>query len=114
VTWRQGTKGNLSARLATFRVRAGDGLVWGNSPIKRVGEKRYPAFRGLRRLRACPPCGKPSSDGYSLASTHPCDALNADAASNYRPTSKCPGSVRASLQGHVSQSMVMLRVTIAR
>ncbi|KQO64092.1 transposase [Methylobacterium sp. Leaf87] len=31
VTWRQGTKGKLSARFATIRVRAGDGPVWGNN-----------------------------------------------------------------------------------
>lgn len=31
VTWRQGTKGKLSARFAAPRVRAGDGPVWGNN-----------------------------------------------------------------------------------
>ena len=31
VTWRQGTKGKLSARFAAIRVRAGDGPVWGNN-----------------------------------------------------------------------------------
>ncbi|WP_244479736.1 IS701 family transposase, partial [Methylobacterium sp. Leaf111] len=31
VTWRQGTKGKLSARFAALRVRAGDGPVWGNN-----------------------------------------------------------------------------------
>jgi SRSO17 transposase len=31
VTWRQGTKGALSARFAMTRVRAGDGPVWGNN-----------------------------------------------------------------------------------
>jgi hypothetical protein len=31
VTWRQGTKGALSARFAITRVRVGDGLVWGNN-----------------------------------------------------------------------------------
>ena len=31
VTWRQGTKGKLSARFAAIRVRVGDGPVWGNN-----------------------------------------------------------------------------------
>jgi len=31
VTWRQGTKGALSARFAATRVRVGDGPVWGNN-----------------------------------------------------------------------------------
>ena len=31
VTWRQGTKGKLSARFAMTRVRVGDGPVWGNN-----------------------------------------------------------------------------------
>ena len=31
VTWRQGTKGKLSARFAALRVRAGDGPVWGDN-----------------------------------------------------------------------------------
>lgn len=31
VTWRQGTKGALSARFAMTRVRVGDGPVWGNN-----------------------------------------------------------------------------------
>ncbi|KQP91661.1 IS701 family transposase [Methylobacterium sp. Leaf117] len=30
VTWRQGTKGKLSARFAAIRVRVGDGPLWGN------------------------------------------------------------------------------------
>jgi hypothetical protein len=31
VTWRQGTKGKLSARFAVLWVRVGDGAVWGNN-----------------------------------------------------------------------------------
>ena len=31
VTWRQGTKGALTARFAALRVRVGDGPVWGNN-----------------------------------------------------------------------------------
>jgi len=31
VTWRQGTKGKLSARFTAIRVRVGDGPVWGNN-----------------------------------------------------------------------------------
>jgi SRSO17 transposase len=31
VTWRQGTKGALSARFAATRIRVGDGPVWGNN-----------------------------------------------------------------------------------
>jgi SRSO17 transposase len=31
VTWRQGSKGKLSARFAAVRVRVGDGPVWGNN-----------------------------------------------------------------------------------
>ena len=31
VTWRQGTKGPLTARFAATRVRAGDGATWGNN-----------------------------------------------------------------------------------
>jgi len=31
VTWRQGTKGALSARFAAARVRVGDGPIWGNN-----------------------------------------------------------------------------------
>lgn len=31
VTWRQGTKGALSARFAVTRVRVGDGAVWANN-----------------------------------------------------------------------------------
>ena len=31
VTWRQGTRGGLSARFAVTRVRVGDGAVWGNN-----------------------------------------------------------------------------------
>ncbi|CAO4152871.1 IS701 family transposase ISMpo9 [Methylorubrum aminovorans] len=31
VTWRQGTKGALTARFATARVRVGDGPIWGNN-----------------------------------------------------------------------------------
>jgi len=31
VTWRQGTKGKLSARFAAIRVRVADGPVWGNN-----------------------------------------------------------------------------------
>ena len=31
VTWRQGTKGKLSARFAVARVRVGDGATWGNN-----------------------------------------------------------------------------------
>jgi SRSO17 transposase len=31
VTWRQGTRGKLSARFAMIRVRVGDGPVWGNN-----------------------------------------------------------------------------------
>ena len=46
VTWRQGTKGKLSARFAAIRVRVGDGPVWGNNrhlpgaEVWRVGEWR--------------------------------------------------------------------------
>lgn len=31
VTWRESTKGKLSARFAALRVRVGDGPVWGNN-----------------------------------------------------------------------------------
>ena len=31
VTWREGTRGKLSARFAALRVRVGDGPVWGNN-----------------------------------------------------------------------------------
>src|SRR3712207_5548102 len=31
MTWRQGTKGALTARFAALRVRGGDGLVWANN-----------------------------------------------------------------------------------
>jgi SRSO17 transposase len=31
VTWRQGTRGKLTARFARIRVRVGDGPVWGNN-----------------------------------------------------------------------------------
>ncbi len=31
ITWRQGTKGALTARFAALRVRVGDGAVWGNN-----------------------------------------------------------------------------------
>lgn len=31
MTWRQGTKGKLSARFAMIRVRVGDGAVWANN-----------------------------------------------------------------------------------
>lgn len=46
VTWRQGTKGKLSARFAAIRVRVGDRPVWGNNrhlpgaEVWRVGEWR--------------------------------------------------------------------------
>ena len=46
VTWRQGTKGTLSARFAVARVRIGDGAVWANNrhlpgaEVWLVGERR--------------------------------------------------------------------------
>ncbi len=58
------------------------------------GKKRWLAYRDRHRLRACPPCGRPSSAACSSASSHRCDARTVAAASGCRLTSKCPGSVR--------------------
>jgi hypothetical protein len=58
------------------------------------GEIRWPAYQDRRRLRACPPCVRPSSADCSWRLSRPCDARTVGAASDCHLISKCPGSAR--------------------
>ncbi|BDL41109.1 hypothetical protein MSPGM_36990 [Methylorubrum sp. GM97] len=62
--------------------------------------KRWPAYRGRRRLRACQPCVRPSSGGCSWRLSRPCNVRTVGIASGCCLTSKCPGSDRDLLIGH--------------
>jgi hypothetical protein len=76
MTWRQGTKGALTARFAALRVRVGDGLVWANNrhlPSEEawlVGEWRSSGERP-RPLAKAPPARNETSKsrtcGYRLS-----------------------------------------------
>nr|WP_279603493.1 transposase [Methylobacterium sp. E-041] len=82
MSWREGTKGKLSARFAAIRVRAGDGPVWGNNRhlpganVWLVGEWRSSGERNT----TCPTC-RPRRHGV------PWQTRSRRAGSASRPTS---------------------------